>query len=236
MDDDVNTEGAENTETPENDESDTSLVSGTPETDDTGEGDAGEETNADQDAAGSEDTPEDAGDGDADQEDGAPDEYADFTVPEGFEHLNDTLLAEAAPLFKEAGLSQKQAQGFVDAYAKSMQGQVESQTTAFIEANKENVAACKALPDIGGDKLDANVVYCAKAIDGEFTDKADATSFRALMDTGVGNHPLMFKLLASHGRLISEEKVPDGEPINDKPLPVTEEFYGKDGTGRAAET
>ena len=39
----------------------------------------------------------------------APETYADFTLPEGVE-LDTALLTDAAPLFKELGLTQEQAQ------------------------------------------------------------------------------------------------------------------------------
>ncbi len=54
-----------------------------------------------------------------------PDTYADFVMPEGVE-LDSALLTEAAPLFKELGLTQDQAQKLVDFQAKQVQASSES--------------------------------------------------------------------------------------------------------------
>jgi len=172
--------------------------------------------------------------GDEGQKDqGAPEEYAEFKVPEGFEHLDKDLLEKAAPLFKESGLSQDKAQEFVNMFADSIKGQTESNVAAFTELNETNKKACQDHKEFGGDNLDGSVVKCAKAM-GIMGDREG--EFREMLDqTGLGNNPLMFELLSRIGGSMTEDGIVDGGKVSAK-KDVAKSMYGEDGTGKKAET
>lgn len=128
---------------------------------------------------------------------GAPEAYADFTAPEGFE-IDPTALAEATPIFKELGLDQAKAQKLVDFYAKQSQQAAEAPMKLWQDTQKDWVDSIKADPEIGG-KLDTVRATVAKVIDSLGPELA--ADFRQAMDfTGAGNNPafvkVMFKLAA----------------------------------------
>ena len=113
---------------------------------------------------------------------GAPETYADFTVPEGME-INKPLLDAVQPALKEAGLSQIQAQKLMDAYSGQLQ------------------AESKGDKEIGGDKFDESIGSAKRAIDKFGTPKL----VEVLDQTGLGNHPEFIRLLTRVGKLIAED-------------------------------
>lgn len=163
---------------------------------------------------------------------GAPEDYVDFKIPEGFENLDKDLLAKATPLFKENGMSQEKAQEFVDLFADRIKSQTDSRVAAFTEVNETNKKACENHADFGGEKLKDSVVKCARAIDELMGDNAPA--FREWLDsTGAGNNPFMFELLTKVGHSMTEDGMVDG----DKVLPrkdIATQMYGDDGLGVAS--
>lgn len=233
MSDEGTTEGQDNTAPDEASEG--NLVTQSPEPTEDGDEEqespdqAGTETDSEGDDDGS-----DEGEGEGDDQNEEAPEYDDFNLPEGFEALDETLLAEAAPLFKENGLSQEEAQKFVDLYANAIKQQNEASLQAFTELNNKNKEAIENHPEFGGDKLEESSVDCARAIDVVMGDKAK--EFRDLVNqTGLGNHPLMFELLTKVGKSINEDGIVDGRKAGTRPDAATV-MYGKDGRGKAAET
>lgn len=120
-----------------------------------------------------------------------PEAYGEFKVPDGYT-LDAEAVAKAAPIFKELGLTQEQAQKLVDLYSASNQSSIDrlynqmrdvrkgwqTETNAYLEANG---GAKQARADIG------------KALNVIFTgDKAaeQMAGFRKFMDqTGAGDNP-----------------------------------------------
>lgn len=122
---------------------------------------------------------------------GAPEAYAEFKAPEGFE-INKEQIADALPVFKKLGLSQEGAQELVDLYAKSTQKSQEDPYKLWSQTQEKWVAEVKADPVIGG-KLDQVKATVARAIDG-LGDAKLASDFRAAMDfTGAGNNPAFIR-------------------------------------------
>jgi hypothetical protein len=230
MTDEATTEGQDNTEASTEAQSEENLLtSGSTPTDD--------DSKTDDNPDGAEDDADEKTDGEGDSDDqkeDAPEEYSDFNLPEGFETLDETMLKEAAPLFKEAGLSQEQAQQFVDLYANSIKSQSESTSKAFTDVNNENKKAIMEHAEFGGNELKSSLVHTARAIDVVMGD--NAKDFKDLLDqSGLGNHPLMFELLTKVGKSIKEDGIVDGQKTSPKKDQATI-MYGKDGTGVKAET
>lgn len=132
---------------------------------------------------------------------GAPETYADFKAPEGFE-LDAEALKEATPLFKELNLPQDQAQKLIDFYAKTSREAAEAPMKLWQDTQKAWVDEVKADPEIGG-KLDAVRTTVSKAIDSLGPELA--TMFRQAMDmTGAGNNPAFVKAFYKFASQLTE--------------------------------
>lgn len=133
-----------------------------------------------------------------------PDTYADFVMPEGVE-LDSALLTEAAPLFKELGLTQDQAQKLVDFQAKQAQASSESNVDAFNQLMNDWQEQSKNDKEFGGDKFEENVGVARSAID-----KFGTPELKQLLEEhGVGNHPEVIRFMVKVGKLTAED-VPGG--------------------------
>lgn len=145
-----------------------------------------------------------------------PEEYADFSVPEGY------ALGEIGEQFKsvakELGLTQEQAQKLIDLDVK----RANAQTEAVHRATAEWQAASKADKEFGGEALEQNVGVAQKALNTFGTDALKTL----LQQTGLANHPEVIRLLYRTGKAISEDRfVGKGEGGNSE---------GSDLTTRAA--
>jgi hypothetical protein len=156
-----------------------------------------------------------------------PEEYADFTFPEGIE-IDKAQLDAAKAQFKEAGYTQEQAQKAIDLYIKSMQEQQE----LFLQERKNWVNEIKADKEFGGDKFDATVKGAQLALR-KFD--ADGKMVELLETSGFGDHPGVIKFLARIHAALSEDKVFDDRERGGKTdnRPLAERLYGKDGMGPA---
>lgn len=132
---------------------------------------------------------------------GAPESYAEFTLPEGIS-LDKAALEGFTPLAKDLNLSQEQAQKVVDLYAQKMLPQIQQ---AFADQKAQMVEgwlqASMKDPEVGGSRFDETVSTARKALDAFGTPALKA----ALDDSGLGNHPEVIRLLANIGKRISED-------------------------------
>ena len=132
---------------------------------------------------------------------GAPEAYADFSIPEG--HTLDTATIESAtPIFRELGLSQDQAQKLVDFYSAKI-GEINSQNEGFMEQMRtEWRNQLSADKEIGG-KLDAVKVDIGRALDRIPAEVR--TAYKEAMDlTGAGDNPAIIKAMYSLAQLVNE--------------------------------
>ena len=134
----------------------------------------------------------------------SPESYSDFILPEGVT-LNETLLGKAAPIFKELGLNQEQAQKLVDFQAEMVQEGARSQTETFdqlIEGWKKDAENDK---EFGGEKFEESVSTASLAVEAY-----GSPEFKKLLeDHGIGNHPEMIRTLWKAGLPLKED-VPGG--------------------------
>jgi hypothetical protein len=127
-------------------------------------------------------------------------EYQDFTAPEGME-LDTTLLEQAVPLFKEAGLSQEMAQKFIDLQASTVQQMNEANVEAYTNQMKEWQNQSMNDKEFGGDKFEESVATARLAIE-----KLGTPELTKLMDdVGVGNHPEMIRFMHKVGSRLKED-------------------------------
>ena len=134
--------------------------------------------------------------------DGAPTEYSQFTVPDGYE-LDPGVAKEAAGIFKGMNLNQAQAQQLVDFYTQKSAESANQPFQAWNDMQEKWVAEVKADPLIG-PKLNEVKTTIARAIDG-LNDPKLAASFREAMDfTGAGNNPAFIKAFYKLAQMVTE--------------------------------
>lgn len=139
-----------------------------------------------------------------DEAKGAPEEYADFTLPEAFK-VDDTALGEFKALAKELNLPQEAAQKLVDMQAKLQSGNAEAFTQS-LQAHVDKTAqdwakTAKADPEIGGADFDKNVAVAKTALDTFGTPELKAL----LKESRIGNHPEVIRFMFKAGKAISQD-------------------------------
>lgn len=145
-----------------------------------------------------------------------PAEYK-FNLPEGVA-FSPEMQSGITDFAKKAGLSQEHAQGLVDFAAAQLQA-IDAKASEVRNGWK---AAAEKDPEIGGEKLAPALAAAAEVI-AAFAGQ-DATEFKQYLDTtGLGNHPVLIKVLARVRAQISSDKfVQGGSP----PAPQTaQSFY-----------
>jgi hypothetical protein len=130
-----------------------------------------------------------------------PDEYAQFTMPEGVT-IDPEYLKSLAPALKEAGLTQEAAQTFIEAQAKLFQAQEETRVQAFDQMTQNWLNSAKADKEIGGETFDQNVQAARSALKQFGTPELNGL----LQDYGIGNHPEVIRIFTRIGKLLKEDQ------------------------------
>jgi hypothetical protein len=164
----------------------------------------GEQLPADQPAGEGEAKAE--GEGEAKADDAAADTVPedgkyDLKMPEGVE-VDQAMLDQFAPTFKELGLTTKQAQALADKFIEAQTKQGDAQRETWAKMTGEWVDQAKADPEIGGAKWDATVKD-ASGIVKRFGNDALRDYLNA---SGAGNHPEMIRFMAKVGAMIGEDR------------------------------
>lgn len=167
-------------------------------------------------------------------------EEAAAVVPEKYElagtdggELDAVALEAAAPVFKELGLSNDQAQKLIpvaEQFAKSIGDRLNQQILDSVATERKAwLDTAKADEEIGGSKWDSSIVTAAKALDGLGLTKGSA--FRNLLDeSGLGNHPEMIRAFVKVGNAISEDSnFPRAGGSSQAPRTTAEILYPKTG-------
>ena len=135
-----------------------------------------------------------------------PETY-EFKLPDGID-LDQEAVEQFTPLAKELGLSQDNAQKMVDLYAAQVQKLHQAQLESWKQTQQDWMAEVKADKEIGGPAFELSVHHGKQSIAKYFPDPAEAQAFRDLLNaTGMGNNPLMVKLLARVGKSNAEDTV-----------------------------
>lgn len=137
-------------------------------------------------------------------EEQVPEEYK-FDVPEGME-LDKELVESAVPIFKEMGLTQKEAQGLVDVYNKHTQAQSEAIERAFDETVDGWEKQSRADKEFGGAQFEQNL----SVAQGPLNRFGTPELIEALKLTGMGNHPEMVRFMYRIGKAMGEDRMPGG--------------------------
>lgn len=166
---------------------------------------------------------------------GAPEAYdaTAFTMPEGVE-FDSELFDLVKDDLKGMDLSQTGAERVVGMFAEKVAPKIAERAVKAIDDAAAELSAnlardLQADPEVGGAKLKESQAYAAKAISHFIPDakvRADFSKF--LNESGLGNHPLLTRVIAGAGRAISEASTPAAETAS-APLTAAEAFYGRKG-------
>jgi len=148
------------------------------------------------------DDSDDGGEPKGDDSTGAPETYTEFKVPEGTS-IDTERLEAAQGAFKEAGLTQGQAQAVVDMEIKEL----DRKRQEWVATSKKWQDELKKHPDIGGAELPKSIERVRSLIQRVAGDDLD--DVREFFDsTGYGNFPPLFRTLHKLAALISEDALP----------------------------
>ncbi len=129
--------------------------------------------------------------------------YTDFNMPEGV-NLNEGAMKDFIPMAQEAGLTQEQAQKFVDIGGRLAEESMTLQEAAHEKQVSEWSQAAFEHPDLGNGSREAYkeaMAYADKALMA-FGDKDLA---RTLMETGLVHNPSLLLYFKKSGQAISED-------------------------------
>lgn len=124
----------------------------------------------------------------------------DLTMPDGVE-LDQELLDELGPEFKELGLTNAQAQKLADKFIAKQQARAKAQGEDWAKTISDWADKAKADEEIGGAKWDDTV----KAASGVVNRFGTPELKEYLNASGGGNHPEMIRFMAKVGALIGED-------------------------------
>jgi hypothetical protein len=141
------------------------------------------------------DTPKDGEDKDGDKTAPTPEDYGDFTFPDGFQ-VDDTALGEFKTLAASMSLTKDQAQKLVDFRAAQHQ-----QHMAALDRQAERwVQDARADKEFGGNDFAKNIAIADRAVATYGTPE-----LRALLNQyGLGNHPELVRFAYRVGQTVTE--------------------------------
>lgn len=167
---------------------------------------------------------------------GAPETYdvEAFTMPEGVE-FDAELFDLVQDDLKGMDLSQKGAERVVGLFAEKVGPKIAERAAQQLDDHAAELRAnmardLQADKEVGGPKLKESQAYAAKAIAHFIPDATVRSDFsKFLNESGLGDHPLLTRVIAGAGRAISEASTPTGETAAAE-LTASEKFYGRKAT------
>lgn len=122
-------------------------------------------------------------------------------MPDGIE-VDQAMLDQFSPTFKELGLTTKQAQVLADKFIEAQNQRGEAQAQSWAKTIGDWVDQAKADPEIGGAKWDDTVKNASGVVKRFGND-----GFREYLNaSGAGNHPEMIRFMAKVGAMIGEDR------------------------------
>jgi hypothetical protein len=136
---------------------------------------------------------------------GAPEAYADPTVPEGME-LDKALVEKFAPTLKKLDLSQAGFQELSTFFSEWRKGEAEASTKAWDDTIDTWAKGSKADAEIGGANYDANLGTAKRVLNTFWKTPEEHQAWSDFVDsTGVGEHPVLKRLLVRIGKTIKDD-------------------------------
>ncbi len=159
-----------------------------------------------------------------------PDKY-ELKLPDG-SPLDQAYVDKLSSTAKELKLSQDQAAGLLKRDSELIQADRQAANDKMLTDYKSQSEAwlkeCELDKEYGGEKFKENVDLAHKFIL-KFGGEKVA---QAIQNSGFGNQPDIFKMLASAGRLLANDKiVPGGTAAAPQSKTMAERWYGKKQEG-----
>lgn len=108
---------------------------------------------------------------------------AKFTVPEGFDGLDQAVMQEFLPFAKELKLTQDQAQQVINMHAKALQGTVQKMTAQQAAATEAGAAEVKAMFGANYEQNMGKIQHLLQEYGGEDAVKQPIYGNKVVMDT-----------------------------------------------------
>lgn len=125
-------------------------------------------------------------------------------MPDGME-LDQDLLDEMAPLWKEKGLTHADAQALTDKYIAAQTKNGEKAAEAWDQTVTDWAKQTKADKEIGGKKFDASITMAKATLNKYGTPELKA----ALDNSGMGSHPEVIRLLVNFAKATTDDEIPN---------------------------
>lgn len=149
----------------------------------------------------------------AEQQEAAPQEqeYGEFSLPEGL-RIDEAAFNDFAPLAKEFGLTQEQAQKLVDVAAGLVDRTTKTAEGVHADTIKKWADDSRNDAEVGGKDFDANLGIALTAID-----KFGDDELKQILDaSGFGNHPAVVRLFCRVGKAASNDTFVSGSATQKK--------------------
>lgn len=130
---------------------------------------------------------------------GAPEEYSEFTLPEGF-NLDESVKEQMTGLFKGMNLSQEGAQKLVDAYTQRVIAQKEMELTELANRRKQWRQEVRQRPT-----YEAERALAQRGIREVVNTPEEKELFT---NSWMSDHPVLFGMFVKIGRLLGEDTPP----------------------------
>lgn len=160
---------------------------------------------------------------------GAPEKYADFKLPDGYE-LPDDLKTDITGMFKNWNLTQDQAQQAIDFYIQHTKEAMDAPYNMYLETRKTWRDEIASDPDIG-PKQAAVKTEIGRAIQSLGNPQMIADFKQALDITGIGDHPAFVRAFYAFAQRLNE-----GSPVSGRgPSELGQRAPGSDAKPSAAQ-
>lgn len=143
---------------------------------------------------------------------GAPEKYADFTLPEGLV-LEEATLKEATDMFRAQGLDQATAQKFVDMHANALKAAAEGPYKLFKDTQDAWVDELNSDPVLGPRVKSGEVGASINKMMNSLPVEQNKALREAMNFTGAGNHPAVVRAFFELSKRFAEpSSSPSGNP------------------------
>jgi hypothetical protein len=142
-------------------------------------------------------------------------------LPEGMV-IDEALAAEAFPMFKEVGLTRRQANRLATFFGEVRAKEAAEREAAWQRVNENWQKAAKADAEYAEVGFDRAVAIANSAIAKFGTTEFDA----AIVQNGWGNHPEMIRFLYRVGRALADDVSERGRGGGTEAIPLEQRMYG----------
>lgn len=138
---------------------------------------------------------------------GAPEEYSEFTLPEGFT-LDESVKEQMTGLFKGMNISQAGAQKLIDAYTQRVIAQKETELNELADKRRQWRQEVRQRPT-----YEAERALAQKGIRAVVSTPEEKEIFT---DSWLSDHPVLFGMFVKIGRLLGEDAPPSAGGVPGK--------------------